>query len=62
MYFSLHCDFHSICELLNSYLSFQQEAEFCVVGIITALHDSYGVTENQFCKWKLITLGILLGF
>jgi hypothetical protein len=52
MHFSLHCSFHSISELLNSHLSIKQEAEFCVGGIIAALHDSSGVTDNQFCKWK----------
>ena len=63
MHFSLHCSFHSISELLNSHLLIRQETEFCVGGIITSLHDSSGVTENQFCKWKLVvTLRILLGF
>jgi len=47
MHFSLHCSIHSISELLNSHLSIKQEAEFCVGGIITALHDSSKVTDNQ---------------
>jgi hypothetical protein len=46
MHFNLHCSFHGISELLNSILSIKQEAEFCVQGIITALHDYSGVTEN----------------
>jgi hypothetical protein len=56
---SLHCSFHNISELLNPLLSIKQEAEFCAGRIITALLDSSGVTDTQFCKWKLITLRIL---
>jgi len=61
MHISLHCSFH-ISELLDSLLSVKQGAKFCAGGIITALHDSSGMTDNQFSKWKLITLRILYRF